>query len=251
MVQLTCISGSLLAAAALVQAIPAPLPTPAPDLSNRAGLEKRATCTFTEASAASVSKTSCATIVLDNIAVPSGVTLDLSGLTSGTHVSNLLSNSSRELRETSQVIFEGETTWAYEEWSGPLVTIGGEDIVVTGSAGNSLNGQGALWWDGLGGNGGVTKPKMFAAHDLTGTSSITGLNILNSPKSVFSIDGASGLTLADITIDDSAGDVDALGHNTDAFDVGGSTNVLITGANVKNQDDCLAVNSGSVSFALY
>lgn len=38
---------------------------------------------------------------------------------------------------------------------------------------------------------------------------------------------------------------DALGHNTDAFDVGSSTDITITGANVKNQDDCLAINSGT------
>jgi hypothetical protein len=36
---------------------------------------------------ASKSKKSCATIVLDNIAVPSGTTLDLTELNSGTHVS--------------------------------------------------------------------------------------------------------------------------------------------------------------------
>jgi polygalacturonase len=30
------------------------------------------------------------------------------------------------------------------------------------------------------------------------------------------------------------------------FDIGSSTNVVITGANVYNQDDCVAVNSGTV-----
>lgn len=46
------------------------------------------------------------------------------------------------------------------------------------------------------------------------------------------------------TAGDSAG-----GHNTDGFDIGSSTNVVITGANVYNQDDCVAVNSGTVCFA--
>jgi len=108
-----------------------------------------------------------------------------------------------------------------------------------------LNGGGARWWDGKGTNGGKTKPKFFYAHDLTGRSSITGLNILNTPVQAVSIDGASGLTITDMKIDDSAGDKDSLGHNTDAFDIGSSTGVTITGANVKNQDDCLAINSGS------
>lgn len=64
-----------------------PTPTAAPDIRNAAALQKRASCTFTDAAAASKSKISCATIVLNNIPVPSGVTLDLTGLTTGTHVS--------------------------------------------------------------------------------------------------------------------------------------------------------------------
>jgi len=62
-----------------------PLPTPAPNLKN-AALQNRTGCTFTAAADVSASKKSCATIVLDGITVPSGVTLDLTGLGSGTHV---------------------------------------------------------------------------------------------------------------------------------------------------------------------
>jgi galacturan 1,4-alpha-galacturonidase len=201
---------------------------PMPDIKNVASLEKRDSCTFTSAAAAIKSKTSCATIVLDNIAVPPGVTLDMTKLTSGT-----------------TVIFEGETTWGYEEWSGPLFSVSGENIVVKGASGHSLNGNGALWWDGKGSNGGKTKPDFFYAHGLTGTSSITYLNILNTPVRVFSINSCTGLTLDSITIDNSAGDAGALGHNTDAFDVGSCTSITISNANVKNQDDCLAINSGT------
>ncbi|KAH8687765.1 putative endo-polygalacturonase [Tricladium varicosporioides] len=227
MVQLLKTLGlGLSTACALVAAVP--MPTAAPDLANAVALNKRASCTFTAASAASKSKASCATIVLSNIAVPSGTTLDLTKLTSGTHV-----------------IFEGETTFGYEEWSGPLISVSGENIVVTGATGHSINGGGASWWDGKGSNGGKTKPKFFYAHSMTGTSSITGLNVLNTPVQAFSINSASGLTLTDITIDNSAGDTNSLGHNTDAFDVGSSSDITITGANVKNQDDCLAINSGS------
>jgi len=49
-----------------------------------------------------------------------------------------------------------------------------------------------------------------------------------------------------ITVDNKAGDTQG-GHNTDAFDVGSSSRVTITGATVNNQDDCLAINSGTVS----
>jgi polygalacturonase len=77
------------------------------------------------------------------------------------------------------------------------------------------------------------------------SSHINNLNVKNTPVQGFSINGATDLTLDHITIDNSAGDVTNGGHNTDAFDVGSSTGVTISNANVKNQDDCLAVNSGT------
>ncbi|KAA8576205.1 hypothetical protein EYC84_006358 [Monilinia fructicola] len=200
-------------------------PTPTPDIGKRA-----TTCTFSGsggAASASKSKTSCSTIVLSALAVPSGTTLDLTGLNKGT-----------------KVIFEGITTFGYEEWSGPLVSVSGTDITVTQSSGAYLDGLGASYWDGKGSNGGKTKPKFFYAHNLI-NSNIEGIYIYNPPVQVFSIDGANDLTLTDITINASAGDTDSLGHNTDGFDIGSSTTVTITGANVYNQDDCVAINSGT------
>ena len=41
------------------------------------------------------------------------------------------------------------------------------------------------------------------------------------------------------------------GRNTDAFDIGGSSEVTIEGARVWNQDDCVAVNSGTASFFFF
>jgi polygalacturonase len=51
-----------------------------------AELEARGSCTFKSASAAKSGKKSCSTITLDNIAVPAGETLDLTGLKTGTTV---------------------------------------------------------------------------------------------------------------------------------------------------------------------
>ncbi|KAF7874171.1 hypothetical protein EAF04_002843 [Stromatinia cepivora] len=235
MVQILSSALSLLALGAAVSAIPAPAPTAAPNAADAlAAVEKRAgSCTFSGANgaaAAAKSKTSCATIVLSGLTVPSGTTLDLTGLNSGTHV-----------------IFQGTTTFGFEEWSGPLVSVSGTDITVTGASGSVLDGQGAKYWDGKGSNGGKTKPKFFYAHSLKGKSSINNIKILNSPVQTFSINGASGLTLSGITIDNSAGN--SLGHNTDAFDIGSSSDIIISGANVQNQDDCLAINSGtSITF---
>lgn len=40
------------------------------------------------------------------------------------------------------------------------------------------------------------------------------------------------------------------GHNTDGFDISESTGVTIKNAVVKNQDDCIAINSGEVCLEL-
>ncbi|KAL5048484.1 pectin lyase fold/virulence factor [Aspergillus fruticulosus] len=157
------------------------------------------------------SQAECAAITLSGITVPSGTTLDLSDL-------------------------EDDTT------------IKGNGITVKGASGAKLNPDGARWWDGEGSNGGVTKPKFFYAHDLT-DSTIENLHIENTPVQAVSINGCDGLTITDMTIDNSAGD-DAGGHNTDGFDISESSNVVITGAKVYNQDDCVAVNSGtSITFS--
>lgn len=51
-----------------------------------ASLEARAGCTFTDAASAIKGKAGCSTIILNNIAVPAGTTLDLTKLKDGTHV---------------------------------------------------------------------------------------------------------------------------------------------------------------------
>ncbi|KAK8038311.1 endo-polygalacturonase [Apiospora phragmitis] len=192
-----------------------------------AGLETRAdSCTFTDAAAAMKGKTSCSTIVLDSISVPAGTTLDMTGLKDGTHVT-----------------FKGTTSFGFKAWKGPLLSFSGNNILIDGASGHVIDGNGGKWWDGKGSNGGTKKPKFFYAHKLT-DSNIKGLNVKNTPVQGFSINGAKNLGVYDITIDNSAGDTQG-GHNTDAFDVGSSDGVYISGANIKNQDDCLAVNSGT------
>ncbi|KAK4867661.1 hypothetical protein LT330_001171 [Penicillium expansum] len=199
----------------------APAAAPVTDLVERGS----SSCTFTSAAAVKSGKSSCSTIVLDNIKVPAGETLDLSKLKSG-----------------AKVIFKGETSFGYKEWTGPLIRASGSNIHISGEAGHVINGGGASWWDGKGTNGGKKKPKFFYAHSLD-DSTITGLNVKNTPVQGFSVQ-ANNLILDHITIDNSLGDTKG-GHNTDAFDVGESTHITISNANIKNQDDCLAINSGS------
>jgi polygalacturonase len=185
-------------------------------------------CTFTGptgAAQATQAAKLCPTITLSNIAVPAGTTFDLSKLADGT-----------------TVIFSGTTTWGYQEWDGSLLQIGGKNITIQGAPGAILNPDGARWWDGEGDNGKV-KPKFFAAHNLV-DSTITSLLIKNTPRQAVSIAGCRNLTITGMTIDNSAGDAGSLGHNTDGFDIGTSEDVVIDGATVWNQDDCVAVNSG-------
>lgn len=90
-IQSLCVlAGLLLVPGAFASPVAAPAPTAAAKLENRA-----TTCTFSGsegASSASKSKTSCSTIVLSAVAVPSGVTLDLTDLNEGTHVSSHVSS---------------------------------------------------------------------------------------------------------------------------------------------------------------
>lgn len=226
------VAAAALAGASAVLASPAqPMTTPAPSPGEveRAIEERAATCKFTGTagySSASKSKASCSTIILDGLTVPAGKTLDMTGLEDGT-----------------VVIFEGTTKWGYAEWEGPLFAVSGTNVKVAGTTSAVLDGQGALWWDGEGDDGKV-KPKFFQAHDLTG-STIESLYVLNPPHQVFSINGADTLALAGITVDASDGDDGGLGANTDCFDIGASDSVTITNAVCRNQDDCVAVNSGT------
>lgn len=81
---------------------------------------------------------------------------------------------------------------------------------------------------------------------------ITGLNIQNWPVHCFDITGNEGVTITNIVLDNSAGDAansasdgDPAAHNSDGFDISSSDNVLLQNISVHNQDDCVAVTSGS------
>lgn len=197
-----------------------------PGLAGSPELAAGAACVFTTAVQAMTGKAGCSVIRLNSIAVPPGVTLDLTGLNPGT-----------------RVIFDGETTFGYAKWAGPLIAVSGTNIQVSGTLGHLINANGQLWWDGKGNDN--MKPKFFAAHKLLGKSTIMGLRVKNTPVQAFSIDGSSGLIITDVIINNADGDRGNLGHNTDGFDVNQSTDITIQNCIVTNQDDCLAVNSGS------
>ncbi|KAF5384488.1 hypothetical protein D9757_006431 [Collybiopsis confluens] len=132
------------------------------------------------------------------------------------------------------------------------MTITGNDITYNGG-GHVLNGQGNLYWDGLGGNGGVQKPAPMLTLDMSGT--FTNVDIVNSPQRAVAIN-TNGITVSSVTVNNGAGTAansasagKPAGANTDGFDVAASGKILfhvtITGCTVNNQDDCLAINRGS------
>ncbi|KAI9359268.1 putative extracellular polygalacturonase [Zopfochytrium polystomum] len=189
------------------------------------------TCTIAKASDVSGCLSSTNIVIQGPFTVPAETKLDLSGLKSGTTVT-----------------VKGTITWAKSTTLTKkdfLFTLGGSKITFDGT-GATFHGNGQLYWDTQGANGGVNKPKFFKVLT-TGGSTIKGITIKNSPIHIFSI-GGSDTTLDGITVDNSDGDklsgTKTIGHNTDAFDVS-ATGITIQNSNVKNQDDCLAVNQGS------
>ncbi|KAJ3770001.1 glycoside hydrolase [Lentinula raphanica] len=173
----------------------------------------------------------CTTIVIGGFTVPAGQTFSLNP------------------PDGAQVTLTGELTFGFENWAGPLMEITGNDI----TCGHDLNGQGTLYWDGEGINGGVTKPDPLLRINMGGTFS--DVQVVNSPGRAVAI-GGSSLTVSGVIVNNAAGTApnslsggDPAGANTDGFDVS-ANDVTITGCTVNNQDDCLAINKGtSITFS--
>ncbi|CAG9764575.1 unnamed protein product [Ceutorhynchus assimilis] len=171
----------------------------------------------------------CTILILDNLDIPGGEPLRL------------------PLRDGQRLYFRGTTTFGYAVWDGPLVVINGTNVAIEGETGAVLDGQGPLYWDGLG-EWGSLKPKFFTIQ--LHNSSMKGINILNSPVHCVLLADSSDVVLSEWNIDNGAGDPsvagnDRAGHNTDGFDVWNGTNIKIKNSIVTNQDDCVAIRCGN------
>ncbi|KAG5899493.1 hypothetical protein JTB14_015203 [Gonioctena quinquepunctata] len=184
----------------------------------------RENCIIKEFSQVAAVSANCDDIVVSNLKVPPGETLDFEFSKPGVTIT-----------------FEGKTTFGFKEWGGPLLSIQANSITVQGAPGSVLDGNGPLYWDGKGAKG-RTKPKFFRIK-ATGGSVFRDINLLNCPVHCTTISKSDSITLSGWNIDVSEGDKDNLGHNTDGFDIGGS-NIVIENSTVKNQDDCVAINRG-------
>ncbi|KAJ7827196.1 polygalacturonase [Mycena leptocephala] len=192
-------------------------------LGSRTETAKRATCTVNSvASAANLS--ACTAVIITAFTVPSGNVLTIAAASGAT------------------VTMTGDITFAKTTSAGPLITFDTDNIVFNGGNHN-INGNGALYWDGQGTNGGVAKPHPFVKFKGFGT--FEDVTVLNSPAQAVSVGTTGGAAIIQsVTVDNSAGDAGALGHNTDGFDISASS-VTVSKCIVKNQDDCVAINSGS------
>ncbi|CAE6444666.1 unnamed protein product [Rhizoctonia solani] len=189
----------------------------------------------------------CTTININAFTVPAGKSFDISAVDGATI--NML----------------GDVKFGVANWAGPLFSVTGNNLIckysihfdveiriymaLVNGNNHTFDGQGASYWDGLGGNGGVTKPHPMMKIKMSG--SYSNVNVLNSPAHVYSISNPAKLAMSKLLINNSAGDKPnsksggkAAGHNTDGFDV--STNDLtIEDSTILNQDDCIAINKGS------
>ncbi|EGN97543.1 glycoside hydrolase family 28 protein [Serpula lacrymans var. lacrymans S7.3] len=143
---------------------------------------------------------------------------------------------------------DGDVQFGNVSWAGPLFEVKGSDITFNGN--NYLfDGGGPFYWDGLGTNGGTTKPHPMMKIEISGTMS--DVYVVNSPAQCFSVSNPAALTMTGITVDNSQGDATnsqsnglPAGHNTDGFDVS-ADDLVIEKSTVLNQDDCLAINKGT------
>ncbi|KAJ0163345.1 putative endopolygalacturonase D [Colletotrichum tanaceti] len=213
--------------------LPAVLVTAAPTVFSNATANG---CIVTEYADIANAVATCTDITLSNIAAPENGPIDL-----------------QKLKNGATVTFDGTTTFAttVDKKFDPII-ISGTDITVTGAPGHVIEGNGAAYWDGLGSNGGGDKPNHFVVVKKTTNAKITNLNIKNWPVHCFSMTGNQGLTLSGVNLDNSAGDEPnaqsgskAAAHNSDGFDIASSSNVRLENIRVHNQDDCVAVTSGT------
>ncbi|KAJ8556945.1 hypothetical protein ON010_g9019 [Phytophthora cinnamomi] len=158
----------------------------------------------------------CDTIVINSLAVPAGITLDLSNVTTGAHIK-----------------FRGRTTFGQKLWDGPLLKLKGTDLTVTGPG--TLDGQGAWYWPQ---GQKVTKPVFFKLNRVS-NSTLSGFKLINSPFRTFSIGNSNYTTLTGLTLNSTAGN--GVAKNTDGFDLSRNDHITIKGNHIYNQDDCLAM----------
>ncbi|KAL3657395.1 hypothetical protein V7S43_017714 [Phytophthora oleae] len=162
----------------------------------------------------------CHNIVVDNLRVPAGVTLNFT-----------------KIQDNATVSFRGTTTFGQMLWDGPLVKLQGNNLTITGPG--TLDGQGAWYWPQ---GQKVDKPVFFKLNRVV-SSTLSGFTLLNMPYRTFSVGNSNYTTITGLTLNSSAGD--GVAKNTDGFDLSKNDHITITKNCIYNQDDCLAMQSST------
>lgn len=104
-------------------------------------IERQDACTVTQYDQIKNAVSTCTNIKLKDIAAPTNSTIDLA-----------------KLKDNAVVTFQGKTTFAFTNSSdfSPMI-FGGKNVTITSDPGAVIDGNGPLYWDGLGSNGGVPK----------------------------------------------------------------------------------------------
>ncbi|KAH6654996.1 family 28 glycosyl hydrolase [Truncatella angustata] len=195
-----------------------------------------AACIVTEYSAIAAAVANCTDIVLQDIFAPANSSINLTKLQAG-----------------SRVTFAGNTTFGdTPDHDFIPIQVSGTNLTITGAEGHVIEGNGAAYWDGLGSNGGGSKPNWMLKLSKVYSSTVSDLHIVNWPVHNIQITGSSGVTIDGLNLDNSAGfapndisDGLAAAHNSDGFGVASSDSISIINTRVINQDDCVAVTSGT------
>ncbi|KAL7005412.1 hypothetical protein EMMF5_004966 [Cystobasidiomycetes sp. EMM_F5] len=169
-------------------------------------------CTVTSFSAIPAAVANCTSITLQDIAVPGGSSLNLTGLKTG-----------------SIVNFAGTTSFGFANASYDMITVSNAmNVTIQATSGGLINGNGQAW-----------------------NSTIRNLFITSWPVHCFSISGGNHLLFENITLDNRAGDAPndmsgglSAAHNSDGFDLSSTNNTILRNFSVYNQDDCVAITSG-------
>ncbi|PNS17241.1 Endopolygalacturonase B [Sphaceloma murrayae] len=192
-------------------------------------------CLVTDFSGISAAVATCTEITLKDIRGPTNQSINLS-----------------KVLPNTVITFAGTTTFDFTNISSfdPIV-VGGTNVTVTAEPDALIDGNGPIYWDGIGSNGGVPKPNHFIVLSKVKGGVVKNLKIKNWPVHLFSISGCSNVDMYDLYLDNTEGNAPnnrskglAAAHNSDGFDVSSSTNFTIRDSVVLNQDDCVAVTSG-------
>lgn len=96
------------------------------------------------------------------------------------------------------------------------------------------------------------RPDHFIVAKNLKNAVFSNLNIKNWPVHCFDITGGDGITLSNLNLDNTDGNAansasggSPAAHNSDGFDISTTSNLVLENSYVNNQDDCVAVTSGS------